>query len=59
MTDDSLEWLSVALDDDDPTIPDALGQGRWPHIRLYDEDTGPAIALDETSDQSVDWELEL
>lgn len=59
MTDDSLEWLSVALDDDDPTIPDALGQGGWPHIRLYDEDTGPAIALDETSDQSVDWELEL
>lgn len=57
-TDDSFEWLAV-LDDDEPTIPDALGQGGWPHIRLYDEDTGPTNPLDETGDQSVDWELEL
>jgi hypothetical protein len=57
-TDNSFEWHSV-LDDDEPTIPDALGQGGWPHIRLYDADTGPTSALDETAEQSVDWELEL
>jgi hypothetical protein len=58
-TSDDLDWLSAALDEGEPTIPDAIGQGRWPHIRLHDEDTGATIALDETADQSVDWELDL
>ena len=59
MTDDSFDWLSAVLDDDEPTIPDGSGHGSWPHISLYDDDTGPTTALDETGDLSLEWELEL
>ncbi|HEU5055724.1 MAG TPA: hypothetical protein VFU21_04340 [Kofleriaceae bacterium] len=60
MTDDPLEWLAVALDDDEPTIPDAIGHGGWPHLFLHDDDTGPTNAIDDDeAPPEADWELEL
>ncbi len=60
MIDDRLEWLAVAFDDDEPTIPDALGDG-WPHLVGFDADeTRRSAAL--TGDDEppeAEWELEL
>ena len=58
MIDDPLEWLAVALEDDEPTIPDALGQG-WPHLTAFDEETRRLAAVAEDEPPDVEWELEL
>ena len=58
MIDDPLEWLAVALEDDEPTIPDAIGQG-WPHLVAFDEETRRLAAVAGGEPPDVEWELEL
>ena len=59
MIDDPLEWLAVSLDDDEPTIPDALGDG-WISLVTQDEVTRPIRALDEDEPPpDAEWELEV
>jgi hypothetical protein len=58
MIDDPLEWLAVALEDDEPTIPDAIGQG-WPHLVAFDEETRRLAGIADDDSPEVDWELEL
>jgi len=55
MTDDSMEWLVVlALDDDEPTIPDAPA---WPDAL---EQTRPTTILeDEEESPEAEWQLEI
>lgn len=57
MIDDPLEWLAVTLEDDEPTIPDALGPS-WLHLGSSDEDTGLPTAIDDDP-REAEWELEL
>ena len=57
MIDDPLEWLSVALDDDEPTIPDAIGHG-WGHQFVHEEETRPVLALDDDADYTIDLAAE-
>ena len=57
MIDDPFEWLAVALDDDEPTIPDAFGHGWW-HRVANDEETRPVLALDDSSDYTIDLAVE-
>jgi hypothetical protein len=59
MIDDPLEWLAVALDEDEPTIPDALA---WQDRIELDDETRRTFALEDTFDDEapeVGWELEL
>ena len=58
MIDDPLEWLAVSLDDDEPTIPDALGDG-WISLVSNDDVTRPSRALDDEEPPDSEWELEV
>ena len=56
MTDDAMDWLAVALDDDEPTIPEAIA---WPPFP-YDDETHPMSGLGGDEElPEIDWELEL
>jgi hypothetical protein len=62
MIDDPLEWLAVALEEDEPTIPDAMA---WDDPSDLEE-TRRTFALEDTFDEPPDdeppevgWELEL
>lgn len=56
MMDDPLEWLALALDDDEPTIPDALA---WHDPPGFDDQTQRTGALDDDESPEAEWELEL
>ena len=54
MTDDPMEWLVLALDDDEPTIPDAPA---WPDAL---EQTRPTTVYeDDDEPPEAEWELEI
>ena len=53
MIHDPLEWLAVALDDDEPTVPDAPADA-WSPPDLHDDQTLPALALDDDVDYTLD-----
>lgn len=57
MIDDPFEWVALALDDEEPTIPDAFGHG-WSHRVANDEETRPVLALDDSSDYTIDLAVE-
>jgi hypothetical protein len=56
MIDDPLEWLAVTLDEEDPTIPDAL---EWRDSLDLDDETHRITALDDDAPPEAEWELEL
>ena len=57
MIDDPLEWLAVALDDDEPTVPDVPVDG-WSPPDPLDDQTLPVLALDDDGDYTLDLGLE-
>ena len=54
MIDDSLEWLA-ALDDDEPTIPDAPGPG-WAPADGLDDLTLPFLEVEDDMEYTLDLE---
>jgi len=57
MIDDPLEWLAVALDDDEPTVPDVPVDG-WSPADPLDDQTLPVLALDDDGDYTLDLGVE-
>ena len=54
MIDDPLEWLSVALQDDEPTIPDPSAHGWW-YATGHEEETRDMLA-DDDEDGDSPWD---